>query len=70
VANEAQVVRNIKLDAQKYKQHKKRELKVMDKVLSMKAKESKRLGRGDDMNYFVVYYKEKCAGLKLTSLML
>ncbi len=39
----------------------------MDKVLSQKAKDSGRANRDEDMDYFAVYYKEKCSKLSFSA---
>jgi len=45
-------------------------LKITDKALTKKAKETGRINRGEDMDYFAVYYKEKCGNAKLSSIKL
>jgi len=45
-------------------QAKKREMKVAEKALAKKAKESGRANRDEDMDYFSVYYVEKFKGTK------
>ena len=64
------VVWNEKIEAYKKEHTKKIELKITDKALAKKAKETGRINRGEVMDYFAVYYKEKCGNAKLSSVKL
>ena len=45
-------------------EERKREQKQEDKRIVNAAKEQKRVGRDDDMSFFIAYYKEKFPGVK------
>ena len=59
-ASKRPVIVNLREEQEKKATLKKREFKVMEKLLAKKAKENSRANREEDMDYFATYYKEKC----------